>query len=79
MTTASGNRYRLVTEQSGREHVSSLVLSAEEAQESLLAEAWLHDVHGWAVERYPSMIRAERDGIVRWIWASAREPLEDVL
>ena len=74
------SRYRLVTEQNGRPaHVSSLVLSAEEAQESLLAEAWLHDVHGWAVERYPGMIRVERDGKVRWIWVRGREPLEDEL
>jgi hypothetical protein len=82
--TANGNktgeRFRLCTEQDGAPlHVGSVVLSREEARESLETEAWLHEAAQWRVDRFPGMVRAERGDVVRWIWTSRRQPFGDEL
>lgn len=43
------SRWRLVDEQNGRTHVSSVVLAEDEVDEQIEAEAYLHSLAGWAV------------------------------
>lgn len=47
----AGARYRLVTTQGGKPHVSSVVLSEEEARRDLDIEADIHEKFGWIVTR----------------------------
>lgn len=72
-------RNRLVTEQDGAQHVSSVVLSLDEAAEFLDAEADMHKAAGWQVDHYGGMIRCSRGTLVRWLWIRSRSPLEDTL
>ncbi len=44
-------RWRLVTVQNGRRHVSSVVLNEDEAIASVIAEVEMHEATGWTVER----------------------------
>jgi uncharacterized protein (DUF849 family) len=46
-----GTRYRLVSTQGGKPHVSSVVLSEEEAREMLDIEEDIHRKWGWTVTR----------------------------
>lgn len=46
-----GTRYRLVTTQGGKPHVSSVVMSEEEARRDLDTEADIHEKFGWTVTR----------------------------
>lgn len=41
--------YRLVTEQDGSTHISSVVLTEDEAKEALGLEALMHGMTGWMV------------------------------
>lgn len=74
-----GLRNRLVTEQNGRQHVSSVLIADEEIMDMLDWECRVHEATGWDVQRYGQMIRARRGSIVRWIWVRTRLPLEDTL
>ena len=79
MATASGSRYRLVTVQNGREHVSAVVLGHAEVPEHLHAEAVLHQATGWAVYEEPGeRVVASRPGIRREVFARRFDPLGDV-
>ena len=42
-------RWRIVDEQGGRTHVSTVVLAEDEIDEQLAAEAFIHSCAGWAV------------------------------
>lgn len=48
----TGERARLVTRQGRETHVSSVVLSPEEAADMLEHEAELHEQTGWDVDRF---------------------------
>jgi hypothetical protein len=74
----TGTRYRIVTTQDGEAHVSSVVLSAEEAQDSLHAEAKLHTAAGWVVTRSKDTLTATRGETVRVIYPRAFHPLYDI-
>jgi len=62
------NRWRLVeTQNGGVEHIHSVVMSEEEARESLLIEAEMHERGGWTVtvgfnlEGDPDVLIARRE------------------
>jgi hypothetical protein len=85
----TGVRYRIVTRsrRPGRnteEHVSSVVLSREEAQASLEVEADLMQRAGWEVERVATaagtlrVVTASRGARSRTIRARAFTPMEDL-
>jgi hypothetical protein len=81
---SAGTRYRLVTVTGGEEHVGSVVLSAQEAQEMLALEADLHARFGWKVtlglrsEGGPlDCVIARRGERERLILCRAYEPLAD--
>jgi hypothetical protein len=76
-------RNRLVTEQDGRQHVSTLLLADTEIAEALEWEEQLHAAGGWTVERHGAMRRFHKHTAtgpkVRWVWVRSRPPLEDNL
>lgn len=74
-----GTRHRLVTETNGEQHVSSAIIPLEELSHALAWEEQIHAGAGWNTKRYPGLVRAERNGVVRWIWVRARNPMEDTL
>ena len=85
----AGMRYRLVTRSSRpgwavEEHVSSVVLSREEAQASLEVEADLMQRAGWEVERVATaagilrVVTASKGARSRTIRALAFTPMEDL-
>jgi hypothetical protein len=53
--------YRLVHEQNGHEHVSTVVLGEHEVSEQLKAEAGLHLFGGWAVTLFGTSDTADPD------------------
>jgi hypothetical protein len=62
--------YRLVTEQEGgAAHVSSTLMTLEEAYESLKVEAWLARKASWSVHRVEEdvLCTVSRNGTVRRI------------
>lgn len=79
-----GTRYRLVSTQGEHEHVSSVVMSREEALEHLDIEAELHEQTGWDVDRIVSgrgdleFILCRRGRINRRLTIRGFSPLEDV-
>ena len=74
----AGKRYRLVTVQNGVEHISSVVLGKEEAADSLIAEAEMHERSGWKVTwKNSGTIIAMRPGIIRKIYISECSPMLD--
>ena len=80
MNTASGSRARLVTNQNGREHVSSVVLGLDEVADHLHAEAVLHQAFGWAVYEEPGeLVVAQRPGIRREVYARTFDPMGEEL
>lgn len=81
----TGERFRLVTRdlETDEEHVSSVVLSEAEAEESLAQEAELHELAAWQVvtvqddERMPLILATSRRGKVRLIFARCYTPMHD--
>lgn len=76
---SAGLRWRLVEEQGGRTHVSSVVLAEHEVDVQLAAEATLHAVGGWAVTPGIRVVicRHWQTGTVRTIRAVAFDPMHD--
>jgi hypothetical protein len=72
-------RNRLVTEQDGTEHVSGLVLAADEIPQALELEIGLHVLGGWDVTRYGERVRFEKNNVVRWVYVRSRPPMDDLL
>lgn len=84
-TVTAGLRYRLVTRDlaTDEEHVSTVVLSEDEAEEHLELEAMLHEQTAWEVTRvessdYLPLILASRRGKTRVIFARCYSPLNDI-
>lgn len=85
----TGERWRLVGRQNdGQEHVNSIVMNEEEARESLLIEAAIHDRFGWTVtvglneDDEPDVVVARKRSrrgfdIIRAITVRAFGPLDD--
>ena len=55
-----GSRWRIVTTQGTKAHVSSVVLSEEEAREHLDLEAGIHEKFGWIVTRGADVVVARK-------------------
>jgi hypothetical protein len=72
-------RNRLVTEQDGREHVSSVLLAPDEIPYMLETEEHMHTITGWNVTRHGAMLRCQRGPTIRWIWVRSRKPQDDTL
>lgn len=72
-------RWRLVSHQNGRRHVSSVVLSADEAIDALDFEAHMHEAAGWTVTQGDLIVVATRGDISRVIEAQAFEAMADAL
>lgn len=72
-------RNRLVTEQNGRQHVSSILITTEEIPSMLACEIIMHEANGWTTRRYGQMIRFEKGNTVRWVWVRSRTREEDTL
>lgn len=73
-----GQRFRIVTIQNEREHVSSVVLSEDEAYEHLAYEMELHEAAGWIVHYTHGVVFANRDDSTRMIFVRSYEPLDDI-
>ena len=64
----SGGRFHLVTEQNGREFVSSAGLSKEDARDFLAVDTLLHRAAGWRVAAEgPDMVTVRRGDVVRFV------------
>jgi hypothetical protein len=72
-------RNRLVTEQDGSTHISSLLLTTEEIPEALDWEVQLHEATGWTVDRYGVVLICRKGNTSRRIWVRSKPPLEDNL
>jgi hypothetical protein len=72
-------RWRLVDEQNGNTHVSTVVLSEEEAREHLHIEADLHSLAGWVVTEGLDIVVCRRidTGLVRTIRCVEFDPMHD--
>lgn len=75
------NCYRIVTTQNGKEHISGVVLSRNEANDYLDVERDLHEGTGWKVTSISGVLLCERLAgmrkIRRTIEVRAFTPLED--
>ncbi len=70
-------RWRLVTVQNGRRHVSSVVLNELEALASVIAEIEMHEATGWRVERRVWEMTALKDGTLRTVRAECFDAFDD--
>ena len=70
-------RNRIVVDTMGEQHVSSLLLAAEDIPEALELERRLHEQTGWHVSDYGQSIRFQKGDLIRWVWVRSRTPLED--
>ncbi len=72
-------RWRLVEEQDGTTHVSSVVLGECEIDEQIQAEADLHALAGWAVTLGVRVVVCRKwdSGVVRTIRAVEFDPMHD--
>ena len=83
MTTAAvGRRFRIVTEQNGSEHVSSIVLARDEIIEHIAIEADMHEATGWDVSRFALNglmlgFTATRGGCTRYVFGRSFTPHTD--
>ncbi len=81
--TDTGNRYRLVTRQGSSEHVHSVVMNREEADEMLEEEREMHELTGWEVSGGEGLISARilvgGKRVTRVVFIRAYAPLEDVV
>lgn len=75
----TGLRNRLVTEQDGRQHVSTVLIGADEIPGMLGAEETMHTLAGWDVRRHGAMLRCQKGTVVRWVWVRSRPVMEDTL
>lgn len=77
----SGERWRLVTIQNGRRHTSSVILTEDEARESVTAEGVMHEQTGWAVEWGPGRITAlsRNRTVLRTVSAEMFDAMTDFL
>jgi phenylalanine-4-hydroxylase len=62
-------RFHLVTIQDGREFVSSIALSEDDAESLLAVDRLLHRAAGWQVVRAPHVVVARRGNVVRLLSA----------
>lgn len=74
---AALSRWRLVDEQNGNVHVSTIVLNEEEAREQLDGEAFLHRLAGWEVTPGDGLIVCRKRTIVRVIRVQEFSAMED--
>jgi hypothetical protein len=65
----SGGRFHLVTMQDGREFVSTIALSKEDAQGFLAMDTLLHRAAGWRVTEGHGVVVARRGDVVRLVSA----------
>ena len=72
-------RNRLVTEQDGHQHVSGHLLADDEIRDALNVEVGMHMFAGWQCQRFGTMLRFQKNGVVRWVWVRSRPPLDDNL
>lgn len=74
-----GERYRLVEVRPDRgdEEIRPVVLNYEEAQESLDAEAFMHEMTGWQVTRGDDLVVCSRGSARRIIQMRKYEPMSD--
>ncbi len=73
-------RWRLVTVQNGRRHVSSVVLNEDEARNHILSEEAMHELTGWDVEvddRRPGQFTARHGRILRTVRAERFDAFND--
>lgn len=74
------SRYRLVTQQDdGAPHVSVRVIGESEIEWELDAEAVIHQLGGWKIERSERTLICRKGGIIRTIIAKETTPMEDDL
>ncbi len=78
------DRWRLVTVQNGKRHVSSVVLNETEADDMVQAELGMHHVTGWDVEvdeRRPGEFSARTPDrkVLRTVRAECFDAMHDVL
>jgi hypothetical protein len=72
------SRYRLVTVQNGREHVSTVVSGRDEIERDLWAEALLHSWSGWKVAVGTGMVVATKGDVVREVFFREYDPMGDI-
>ncbi len=76
-----GTRYRMVTTQDGREHVSSVVLSRHEVRDILDTEETLLRSSGWQISHTQNQLHASKligqKRVRRIIEVRAFTPLQD--
>lgn len=70
-------RWRLVDEQGGNVHVSTVVLAEHEVEEQLAAEAFLHQLGGWAVTPGDRLIVCRKRGVTRIVRAAEFDAMDD--
>lgn len=77
------NRYRIATATNGELHISSVVLSADEAAEHLQVEETMHRLAGWETAmisshawRFPELL-CSRAGATRTIRVQTSTPSDD--
>ena len=73
----SGGRFHLVTVQGGREFVSTIALSKEDAQGLLAMDTLLHRAAGWRVTEGHGVVVARRGDVVRLVNARRLDPPTD--
>ena len=75
-------RWRLVTVQNGKEHVSTVVSAPEEVDRDLAAEADLHRMAGWKVLRVlmndQLIVIATKGRVSRRVFFREYDPMEDI-
>jgi hypothetical protein len=72
-------RRRLVTEQGSARHVSSVLLTEDEAEWALAHEAVLHRATGWDVCEHDGAVVALRGDVKRMITIRESGPMDDEL
>lgn len=73
----AGTRCRVVTDQNGERHVSSVVFGVDEAVDHIHAEATLHEAAGWSVVRFERGLVAIRGETKRRVWLRFTSPWDD--
>ena len=73
-----GTRCRVVTDQDGERHVSSVVLSPDESVDFLLTEAEMHQKAGWSVVMFERGLVAVKGEKSRRVWLRFTDPMDDL-
>lgn len=71
-------RIRLVTEQNGKPHNKTVVLTEEEAYLLLQGEEAIYRRNGWTVTRSEEVLVARKDKTVRVVSLRRLNPMEDM-